>query len=126
MLHQKPKTLVNLIIFEFLKITKCNYFFYLWLLHYKFDPEGRFGKVNWAGIDYYNSLIDTLLSRGFIFFYIINSVVFLSLTLFLFWFWFRNRTFCHNITLWYSSRTSGKIQRLAKSWDWVSTSDINT
>ncbi|WVY94288.1 hypothetical protein V8G54_033376 [Vigna mungo] len=27
-------------------------------------PKGRFGKVNWAGIDYYNSLIDTLLSRG--------------------------------------------------------------
>ncbi|KAK7332308.1 hypothetical protein VNO80_29058 [Phaseolus coccineus] len=27
-------------------------------------PKGRFGKVNRAGIDYYNRLIDTLLSRG--------------------------------------------------------------
>ncbi|TKY72136.1 Beta-glucosidase 47 [Spatholobus suberectus] len=27
-------------------------------------PKGRFGKVNWAGVDYYNRLIDTLACRG--------------------------------------------------------------
>ncbi|KAG4948757.1 hypothetical protein AAZX31_15G101800 [Glycine max] len=26
-------------------------------------PKGRFGKVNWAGIDYYNQLVDTIVSK---------------------------------------------------------------
>jgi len=27
-------------------------------------PEGRFGKVNKAGINYYNKLIDALVDKG--------------------------------------------------------------
>ncbi|KAH0985854.1 hypothetical protein GBA52_013031 [Prunus armeniaca] len=33
-------------------------------LYYNFEPEGRFGEVNRAGIDHYNKFIDTLLHRG--------------------------------------------------------------
>ncbi|XP_025645849.1 beta-glucosidase 46 isoform X1 [Arachis hypogaea] len=34
------------------------------ILPIEFNPEGKFGKVNKAGIDYYNRLIDALLQRG--------------------------------------------------------------
>ena len=35
-----------------------------WTLGIWLWTEGRFGKVNWAGINFYNRLIDALLQKG--------------------------------------------------------------
>ncbi|XLT89768.1 hypothetical protein HN873_011443 [Arachis hypogaea] len=34
-------------------------------------PKGRFGEINWAGVNYYNKLIDALLVKGLPFFFLI-------------------------------------------------------
>lgn len=36
----------------------------IWILCIWLWTEGRFGEVNWAGIDFYNKLLDALLLKG--------------------------------------------------------------